>query len=292
LICKKKEYDLPIEIAPGIYWVGFFDTESGLHCNPYIIIENNEAVIIDAGSRPDFPTVMMKILQTGFSPNHIKALIYQHYDPDLCGSIPNLEETIDRDDLKLYTHASNTMFIRHYSTSSEIVSLSATNSTFTFSSGRKLKFIETPYCHAAGSFVTFDEQTGTLFTSDLFGSYAKEWDLFLELTKDCNSCTDYQNCINGKSYCPIADITRFHQWLMSGTDALRLALKKISELPFKIIAPQHGSVIRNEFDIASVFNALTALNNVGIDGKLCDSYDISPAAILEAIKNRQDKSDA
>ncbi|MBU0972000.1 MAG: MBL fold metallo-hydrolase, partial [Proteobacteria bacterium] len=95
------DYSRAIEIAQGVFWVGYSDTLSGLHCNPYIIIDNDEAVVIDGGSRPDFPTVMMKILQTGIDPSRIKALIYQHYDPDLCGSIPNYEDIISRADLKI-----------------------------------------------------------------------------------------------------------------------------------------------------------------------------------------------
>ena len=66
-------YDRDIEIADGIYWIGFYDPQSGLHCNPYLVIDNDEAV-------------MMKILQTGIAAHQIQALIYQHYDPDLCGS--------------------------------------------------------------------------------------------------------------------------------------------------------------------------------------------------------------
>jgi len=69
-------YDEPIEIAEGIYWVGFVDREANLHCNPYLIIEGDEAVLIDAGSRDDFSTVMMKVLKTGIDPNQICRLIY------------------------------------------------------------------------------------------------------------------------------------------------------------------------------------------------------------------------
>lgn len=81
------DYEKVIPIADDIYWVGFYDKPSGLHCNPYLIIDGEEAVVIDGGSRPDFPTVMMKILQTGIEPSSITAMIYQHYDPDLVGSI-------------------------------------------------------------------------------------------------------------------------------------------------------------------------------------------------------------
>ena len=120
---KDTAYENPIEIADGIFWVGFYDRQSGLHCNPYLIIDNDEALVIDGGSRPDFPTVMMKILQTGIAPDQIGALLYQHYDPDLCGSIPNFEGIINREDLKIISASENLMFIRHYSVSSRLVPL-------------------------------------------------------------------------------------------------------------------------------------------------------------------------
>ena len=117
----KIDYEGPAEISEGIYWVGFYDPQTGLHCNPYLIIDNDEALVIDGGSRPDFATVMMKILQTGIVPHQIKALLYQHYDPDLCGSIPNFEGIINREDLRVLSALKNLMFISHYSVSSQLI---------------------------------------------------------------------------------------------------------------------------------------------------------------------------
>jgi sigma-B regulation protein RsbU (phosphoserine phosphatase) len=42
-------YDSAVEIAPGIFWVGFYDAPSGLHCNPYLIVDEDEAVVINTG---------------------------------------------------------------------------------------------------------------------------------------------------------------------------------------------------------------------------------------------------
>ena len=134
-----RKYERPVEIAEGIHWIGFYDAQSGLHCNPYLVIDNDEAVVIDGGSRPDFATVMLKILQAGAVPKNIKALIYQHYDPDLCGSIPNFEDIIGQNGLKILSASENMMFIRHYSTSSPLVSLSKINFQFEFASGRRLE---------------------------------------------------------------------------------------------------------------------------------------------------------
>ena len=109
-----KEYGRPIKITEGIYWVGFYEEVTNLHCNPYLIVEGDKAVLIDAGSRPDFATVMMKILQTGIDPDDIAALIYQHFDPDLCGSMPNVVDMCENKDLRILSDASNNIFINYY----------------------------------------------------------------------------------------------------------------------------------------------------------------------------------
>lgn len=44
------DYGNTVEIAAGIYWVGYYDPQSGLHCNPYLIIDGDEALVIDCGS--------------------------------------------------------------------------------------------------------------------------------------------------------------------------------------------------------------------------------------------------
>jgi flavorubredoxin len=259
-------YESNVEIAPGIFWVGFYDAPSGLHCNPYLIVDEDEAVVIDGGSRPDFATVMLKILQTGVSPQHIKALIYQHYDPDLCGSAPNFEDAIGPKDLKIISAAENMMFIRHYAVSSPLVSLNKLKFEYAFSSGRRLQFIKTPYSHSAGSFMTFDPRTGVLFTSDLFGSYGVKWELFLQLAADCIECKNLSHCPKRLPNCPINDILNFHRKIMTSTKSLRYSLKQVAKIPFKILAPQHGSIIDDD-DIAQyVVKLLTALEDVGIDG--------------------------
>ncbi|UUV19991.1 MBL fold metallo-hydrolase (plasmid) [Fusobacteria bacterium ZRK30] len=272
---KISKYKEPIEIAKGIYWVGFYDDEYFLHCNPFLIIEGDEAVLIDGGSRNDFSTVMLKILQTGVNPNNIQKLIYHHYDPDLCGSIPDFEELIDNDDLSILSHEDNNVFIKYYGTNLKSECIEKNQFEFQFATGRKLKFIMTPYCHSSASFVTFDEETGTLFSSDLFGSTAKEWDLFSNLDSTCHTCSDYSlsgpfNCKLGKKECPISKILFFHQKIMTSKKSLDFALDKIKKLPIKTIASQHGSLIRGSKDINFIMDILKKEKKIGIDQFLED----------------------
>lgn len=273
------DFESAVEIAPGIFWVGFYDAPSGLHCNPYLIVDGDEAVVIDGGSRPDFATVMLKILQAGITPQQIKALIYQHYDPDLCGSAPNFEDAIRQKDLRVISASENMMFIRHYSISSPVVTLSKLKYQYEFSSGRTLQFIKTPYSHSGGSFMTFDPRTGVLFTSDLFGSYGVEWKLFLHLADDCIECKNLSRCPRKRPNCPVNDILNFHRNIMTSTRALRYSLEQIAKMPFKILAPQHGSIIDDKEIIEYILKLLASLQDVGIDSIIDEAYQFEYGAL-------------
>jgi len=259
--------DWPIAVADGVYWIGFQEEISRLRCNPYLIVEGNQAVLIDGGGRPDFAVVMMKILQTGISPKQIVALIYQHYDPDLCGSMQNVVDICDHPNLQILSASSNNAFLSYYLGRDKqhlLTSIPDHDGAFTFN-GRTLNFFRTPYAHSSGSFITYDSKTKVLFTSDLFGSYSATWDLFQELAEECATCRDCKRCTARKIDCPIPDIENFHRTIMPCKKSLDYAMSVIRKLDVSIIAPQHGSVFTQQRDISLLIGKLEALDNVGID---------------------------
>jgi flavorubredoxin len=263
----RQGYDRPIEIAEKIYWVGFHEQLSNLHCNPYLIIEGNQAILIDAGSRPDFAIVMMKILQTGIAPEKIAALIYHHIDPDLCGSMSNMVDICKNPALIVLSDPDNNMFLSYYIEREKrtlLQSIAEYGMKFTFGE-RTVQFFNTPYAHSAGSFVTYDHKTKTLFSSDLFGSVSTQWELFIELRDECYVCEDYDRCIGQNKYCPLPDIFEFHKKVMPSEKALRHAMGIIRNLDIRMIAPQHGSIFKKKKDIDFLIEKLGALEGVGID---------------------------
>jgi len=260
-------YDRPIEIADHIYWVGFHDVTSNLHCNPYLIIEGDQAVLIDGGSRSDFADVMMKILQTGISPNQIVALIYHHTDPDLCSSMSNLIDICENPKLMILSESRNNTFLSFYIEREHrtlLRSIDEFSNGFTLA-GRTLQFFKTPYAHEAGSFVTYDPKTKTLFSSDLFGSFSSQWELYVDLMDGCHSCIDYDHCIYQRKSCPMLEILKFHARIMPSEKSLRYAMDVIRKLDVDRIAPQHGSIFRNKVDIDVLIERLGGLNGVGMD---------------------------
>ena len=260
-----RDYNEYIEIADGVYWVGFADRNVGLHCNPYLVVDGDEAVLLDGGSRDDFSTVMLKVMRTGTRPKQIKRLIYHHYDPDLCGNIPHLEALIQSDELKIISHYENNIFINYYSVQSPKLCIEQLGMVYRFASGRELRFVRTPYSHSPGSFMTFDTKTGVLFSSDLFGSYDHHWTLFTELTDPCMDCDAQEICPKTGKRCQMKGIIDFHERIMTSKKALDFALDQIEGLGATLIAPQHGSVLHTKIAREAAIAQLRRLQNVGID---------------------------
>lgn len=281
IINRNFDYSKPIEIGQGVFWIGVYDKSSKLHCNPYIIIDKNEAIVIDAGSRLDFPEVFMKIMQTGIYPYQIKGLVYQHYDPDICGGISSFEDIISSSTLKIIADEDSIDAIQHYGSSANMLSLNTTNYEYKFSSGRTLLFFKTPYCHTPGSIITYDTKTKILFTSDLFGSFNDNkpedyvWSLLLYIKNKCKNCkniTDFKKCYSNEEFCDIADILDFTIQIMTSNKALQYSIDLIKQIPAEIIAPQHGCIIYKREDIDYLLEIFSKLNNVGIDNEIYNDF--------------------
>jgi flavorubredoxin len=59
---------------------------------------------------------------------------------------------------------------------------------------------------------------------------------------------------------------------MPSEKALRYSLEQILDIPFTMIAPQHGSIINDKETIRYVFESLATLEGVGIDGIIDHDY--------------------
>jgi two-component system cell cycle response regulator len=81
-----------VEIASGVYWIGASgDDDDDLNCNPYVILDGEEAVLIDPGSPLDFKQVLTNLIS--LTPlDKISAIILHHQDPDLCASVSLFEK--------------------------------------------------------------------------------------------------------------------------------------------------------------------------------------------------------
>jgi len=219
----KVDYNNAIAVTREIYWVGFYDEEAHLHCNPYLIIDKDEIVFIDPGSVPHFPVVMRKVMDI-INPEDISYIVAQHQDPDVCGNLAVVEDVIGHNDLKIVTHSSTARLIRHLGFRSEMYITDEHNDRLILKSGRELQFIPTPYLHSPGAIVTYDVSTKSLFTSDIFAALSQDWSLF--------AVDDYLSAMDP-----------FHQHYMPSNRILKHCMEKFEKMDIQRVLPQHGSIL-------------------------------------------------
>lgn len=224
---NKPDTSEAVEIAPSIYWVGMHLKGDPFQCHPYLIKNGNESILIDPGSMLEFDETVRKIKML-IPMSDIKYIILHHQDPDLAAAVPEIEKLINRDDLLIVTHSRMSLLVKHYLIKSSYYEIDKHENSLTTSTGLKLDFLTTPYCHSPGAFVSYEPNSKVLFSGDIFGGIEESWDFYAD-----------------ESYFEKAKL--FHQEYMPSKDIFNYALGKIEKLDIELIAPQHGSIIEKRY---------------------------------------------
>ncbi|MFO7849470.1 MAG: diguanylate cyclase, partial [Spirochaetia bacterium] len=213
-----------VRIAEGVYWVGSETNPHGLQCNPYLLIDAGEGVLIDPGSKLDFDEVYRKV--TAILPlESLKYIVLLHQDPDLASSVTLFEERGFSGEVA--THWRTTLFAVYYGITSTFYMINEQGYALTFGSSRRLDFIPAPYLHFPGALMALDSRTAVLFSGDLFGSISMKWSLYA-----------------GEGY--EEGMKTFHEHYMPSNEILRPVMEILLKKKIEIICPQHGSVITSE----------------------------------------------
>lgn len=223
------------QIVKNIFHIGDTTTANGLDCNPYILIDGEEAVLFDPGSRLDFEHVLDNI-QTLTSLSSIKYIVLHHEDPDFCSAVPLLEKA--GINAEIVTSWRTMTLVQYYDIRSPYYLLEEHGHRLSLKSGRILEFIPTPYLHFAGAFATYDSMTETLFSSDLFGAFSYNHTLYAD-----------------EQY--LEKMLTFHEHYMPSNSVLRPVMDILLGYRISQILPQHGAVINR--DVESYIHALRTL---------------------------------
>lgn len=226
-----------VELGKNLYWVGHIDECSMFNSNPYLMIDDKEAVLFAPGPTSHTNSILEKITSLTDAKN-IKYVIICQPDPDPYGLIPSLEKT-NGSKFKIVTHTKNAIIMAHEGVQSEFYLIDHNNWKLELSSGREIKFLPAPFCSSPGAFMAYDENSKTLFPGDLFSGLSPDLDLFA-----------------GDRY--KESMFAFHENYIVSHKILITALKPLSDLNIDMIAPQHGKIIKD--DAVNYIEALRSLH--------------------------------
>ncbi len=74
-----------MQITPKIHKIGSF-------VNQYLLIDNNELTLIDAGMKSNAQSILKYIKNAGFKPENLKRILITHSDPDHYGAVNGIKE--------------------------------------------------------------------------------------------------------------------------------------------------------------------------------------------------------
>ena len=225
-----------------IYWVGI-DDDTAFRCNVYLIVDGNEYIIIDPGSRK-FHTQVKDRIATIVEPNKITAIILCHQDPDVSASMIDWLDI--NKDLIIITSARTNILLPHYGKSDYNFFDISISLEWRFESGNILEFIEAPFMHFSGAFTTLDLTSSYLFSGDIWAALDIDWSLVVE-------DFDYH----------IINMDLFHIDYMASNIATKGYAYKLDNKVIKAILPQHGSIIDSD-NIAKAIDYLIDLH-CGLD---------------------------
>lgn len=225
-----------IQVADDIWWVGFADYEAGFSNNPYLLVDDGEAVLFDPGpGHPVFRDVILRKIRQVTTPASIRYVIVHHQDPDLCGLIPYLENLLHPDAV-IVTHPRAALFLPYYGIRKSVLPV-GDEDVIELQSGRRLTVYHAPYVHFSGNTLTYDERTRSVFSADIFAVFNRDWDLYADET-----------------YIPL--VKSFLNHYTDNKEAILYAHDLMQRLDIDRVLPQHGGIIEGEDAIEKFLAAL------------------------------------
>ena len=205
-----------------VYWLGITN-ETVFRCNVYLIRDGDEALLLDPGGRSFFPQVRERVAQI-MPPEQVCGLIVHHQDPDVAASMPDWLAINPA--MTVFTTPRTQVLLPHYGATDYRYCDITSHPVYGLPSGGSLRFIESPFLHFPGAFVTYDTVSRYLFSSDIWAALDRDWSLTVDSFED---------------HVPKMDL--FHMDYMASNIAARGFVRRIESLEIDAILPQHGSIL-------------------------------------------------
>ncbi len=262
----------PIEISADTFWVGGRKGNL-LERNIYLRVFKGGGksvnLLIDPGPPEDLNVLIEKTSKVIGSIKNVNLIFINHQDPDVAYNSSSIQKL--NPNCLILSSEDSWRLINFYGLDFKRFKNveSFKNNEVFLSTGHKLIFVPSPFCHFRGAAMVYDEETRILFSGDLFGGLSYTEDFYAS-----------ESSWDG--------IKAFHQIYMPTKEALKYAIENIKNLKPEplIIAPQHGGIIKGEF--LKDFMERLGNTEVGLDlylrSKMKQNYIFALNDLIEEIK--------
>jgi flavorubredoxin len=227
----------PVEVIPGIQWVGVLDTQlrvfdvimqaqHGTTYNSYLVRGRDKVALIDA-SKGMFSETFLDTLRPAIDPKDIDYMVCNHLEPDHSGALgdvldvaPNAQVVVTKPGRNLVRAILNRDVKPIVVGEGDRIDLG----------GRTLRFISAPFLHWPDTMFTYLEEDQVLFSGDFLGAHYCDPRLFNDLIVNYDEAFQYY----------------FQVIMRPFKEYVREALAKIDTLPIKIVCPVHGPILRSD----------------------------------------------
>jgi anaerobic nitric oxide reductase flavorubredoxin len=231
-----------LKIADGIHLLtmnvedilfeGIWELANGVTLNSYIV-QGDKAAIIDGVIGWDgVPETLYRSLEEiGVEPQKIDYLVVNHMEPDHSGWISNFRKIKD-DFTIICTDKAAKMVASFYG--EDRIRIVKEGDTLDLGKGKVLSFHPLPNVHWPDTMFTYERETKTLFSCDMFGAFGRMGD----------HCFDDELSLDESDFFESEGIRYYSNVMTTFTSSLRKAIEKAKALEINIIAPGHGPVYR------------------------------------------------
>ncbi len=199
-----------------------------LSVNQYMIIQNDDAILIDPGSEAIFDELYDAVGEF-IDVAKIKLIFFSHQDPDVSGSISQWAISTSA---KFVMSSLWVRFMSHYGfmDMQRIIPLSDHGANLDFGND-VLKFLPAHFLHSPGNFSLYDAHSKILFSGDI-GAATLPSD---EGQKQVVDFEEHTKALEG-----------FHKRYMASNKVCRAWTRTVKRYEVSMIVPQHGFVFEGE----------------------------------------------
>jgi flavorubredoxin len=231
----------PIEIQPGVFWVGVNDrvterfeglwpiSEEGISYNAYLILDEKKA-IVDLSKEMLSDDFLAQLVEV-FDIADLDYVIINHMEPDHSGALTHLLKLAPNVTILGMPKAVQ-MLKDFYNITENVERLS--NGQELSLGKNTLRFVYTPFVHWPETMMTYMVEEGILFPCDGFGGYGA-----LDGAIFDDTCSDVE-------YYESEALRYFTNIVAPFSKSVLSAISKFEDTPIEIVAPSHGLIWRED----------------------------------------------